>query len=185
VQKKVCYELFIYRNPDGLSELSPRRKAAVLPTKDANPKCILVIIADGFDEAETIILLSALRQAGLCVKSVGLTRGLVAGVHGIWLMPDMSFTDLEQLLQSMTISLAILPGGGQSLAKLETDPRVHKLLCQVLKEGGEIAAGPEGLHIVRPAVMGDNELDVYKPALLRDPAESFEAFAQSLIRRLL
>lgn len=158
-------------------------------TKDLAPRCALIIIAGGFDEPETIVWLSALRQAGLCAKSVGLTGGLISGAHGIGLRPDLTFVDLDHLLKTTTISLVILPGGEQGLAGLERDPRVYKLLRQAVAQGGQIVTGPEGLQIPRTAAVWNNgsgqTVDDQKgPVLLRDPAEPLEAFVQNLIRRL-
>lgn len=159
-------------------------------TKAANQRCVLIIIADGFEEVDTIVWLSGIRQAGLCVKSVGLTSGLVSGVHGIWLMPDLLLADLDHLLKTTGISLVILPRGEQSLARLEADPRVHKLLHQVVEQGGQIVTTSEGLPISQTAVAWDNvsgDTDDGQNGLilLHDPAISLEAFAQDLIRRLL
>lgn len=134
--------------------------------------------------------LSTLRQAGLCVKSVGLTSGLVSGVHGIRLMPDLAFADLESLLTTTAISLVILPGGKRSIARLEADPRVHGLLRQVVGHCGQIVTGPEGLSLSRIAATCRSEAGGTDPArepplLLHDLEKSPEVFAHDLIRRLL
>lgn len=158
-------------------------------TKVSNQRCVLIILADGFEEIETIIWLSTLRQAGLCVKSVGVTTGLLSGAHGIWLMPDLTFSDLENLIKTTTISLVILPGEEQSLARLEAEPRLYKLLHQVIEQQGQIVTSSEGLQILRAAAVWDNgpeEMghDREEPVLLRDLTRPVEAFAQELIRRL-
>lgn len=82
-------------------------------------------------------MLSLLRQAGLCVKSVSLTSGLVGGAHGVWLMPDLTLADLDRLTATTSINVVILPEGSQSLARLEADARVHRLLRQVAVRGGQ------------------------------------------------
>ncbi len=150
---------------------------------------IIILLADGFEETETIGFLSLLRQAGLCVKSVGLTSGLVSSAHGVWLMPDLTLTDIGRLSNTMSISMVILPEGSESLARLETDPRVHKLLRQVVAQHGQIATSREGLRIPRAAAIWINDLeatdaDQRMPVILRDPSQSLEDFAQGLIRRL-
>ncbi len=147
-----------------------------------------MFIADGFEEVETIVLLSALRQAGLCVKSVALINGLVGGAHGVWLMPDLILTDLD-LMDTTSINLVILPGGRRSLSRLEADPRVHQLLRQLVARRGQIATSTEGLRVPRAAAVWVNESgeandDGRTAVLLRDPGQSPEAFARDLIRRL-
>lgn len=157
-------------------------------TKASNQSCVLIITADGFEETETIIWLSTMRQAGICIKSIGLTSGLVSGAHGIWLRPDLAFADLDHWLNTWAISLVILPGGWRSLARLEADPRVHQLLRQVVVQRGQIVTGPEGLPIPRAALGGQEPGEVDKTlesaVLLRDPAKALEAFVQDLIWRL-
>lgn len=157
--------------------------------KDVGQKCALLIIADGFEEAETLVLLSALRQAGLCIKSVGLTNGLVSGAHGVWLMPDLALADLNRLMHMAAIRLIILPEGRQSLARLEADPRIHRLLRQVVAQHGQVATSSEGLRVPRAAALWVNEPgaaddDHRIPVLLRQPGQSLQSFAQDLIRRL-
>jgi putative intracellular protease/amidase len=150
---------------------------------------VLILISDGFEELETITWLTALRQAGLCVKTVGLTRGLVSGAYGIWLKPDLTFADLDHFLDTTSIRLVILPNGGQSLAGLEADPRVHKLLRQVVEQRGQIVTDPEGLPILRAAAVwgsesGEADDNPEASVLLRDQEKSPEVFALHLIRRL-
>ena len=157
-------------------------------TKDT--RCILMIMANGFEEIEAITLLSTLRQAGLCVKSVTLTSGLVGGAHGVWLMPDLALADLDRLLKTTPISLVILPAGKQSLTSLKMDPRVHRLLRQVVAQGGQIAAIPDGLVILQAAdICPDTSTEVGPhqegPILIRDPTTPPQTFAQVLIRRLM
>lgn len=157
--------------------------------EDVTQRCVLLIIADGFEELEAIVVLSTLRQAGLCVKTVGLTSGLVGGAHGVWLMPDLTLADIDLLTVSSSISLVVLPEGRQCLAKLEADPRVHKLLRQVVAQRGQIVTGPEGLGVPRAAAVwinrpGEIGDDQNAPVLLRDSQQSPEVFTQDLIRRL-
>jgi hypothetical protein len=115
---------------------------------------------------------------------------MVNGTHGVWVRPDMALSDLDRFLKTTTVSLVILPEGSQSLASLEIDPRVHKLLRQVVGQGGQIATSPEGLRILRAAAVWidkseDINDDLESPVLLRDLTKSPEAFAQELIRLLL
>ena len=161
-----------------------------MPTRDINQLfCVLIFIVDGCEEAETILLLSALRRAGVCIKSISLTSGLISGAHGIWLMPDLALADIDRLINTTPVKLIIVPEGGQNLAILKADPRVHKLLRQVVAQKGQIAVGPEGLQVLqaaglwvdKPGEIDDNDTPM---VLLRDPQKSLESFAQDLIRRL-
>lgn len=151
--------------------------------KDANHKgCVLVIIADGYDEKEAVAFLSLLRQAGVCVKSVGLTSGLASSAHGVRIKPDLTFADIEGFMDATPISIVILPEGGQNLARMENDPRVHRLLRRIVAQRGRIATGPEGLRIVRAAKVWGNEQR--EAVLARRPDQRPEAFARYLVARL-
>lgn len=150
---------------------------------------MLVIVADGFEETEVIAFMSILRQAGLCVKSVGLTSGLVSSIHGVWLMPDLTLADIDDLIDTKSVSAVILPGGRQNLSRLKADPRVHRLLRQVVAQRGRIVTNSEGLQVPRAAAIWTNapvEMDENPelPVLLRKPEQSPEAFAQYLAQRL-
>lgn len=149
----------------------------------------LVVIADGFEETAATVFISLLRQAGLYVKSVGLTKGLIGGAHGMWLMPDLTLTDLDLLINTMSICVVILPEGRQSLVKLETDLRVHRLLRQVVAQRGQIVTSREGVRVLQAAAMwGNEQVDANDDrgvlVILRDPGQSLEAFARDLVRRL-
>jgi hypothetical protein len=120
---------------------------------------------------------------------VGLTSGLIGSVHGVWIMPDLTLTDLDHSLDAMSISAVILPEGRQSLARLETDPRVHRLLRQAVAQRGRIVTGREGLRVLRAAGMWEGKPEGSNdgqevPVLLREPGQPLEALAQDLARRL-
>lgn len=169
--------------------IPPTEGLATLFIQDPKQKCALVIIADGFEETETIVFLASLRQAGLCVKSASLTSGLVGSVHGVRLMPDLTLADLDRLTDTAFISAVILSEGRQSLSRLEADPRVHRLLRRVIAQRGRIVTSREGLRVLRAAAVwvdepGEADDGQRMPVLLREPGQSPEAFARELIRRL-
>jgi len=158
-------------------------------TRDFSHSCALVVIAEGFEETDAIVLLSLLRQAGLCVKSVGLTSGLICSAHGVWVMPDLTLSDLDSLTRTTFVRAVILPQGNQGLGRLETDPRVHRLLRQVVAQHGLIVTSAEGLRVPRAAAIWDSELwepegDQRMPVLLREPGQSPETLVLELIRKL-
>ncbi|HMQ50992.1 MAG TPA: DJ-1/PfpI family protein [Anaerolineae bacterium] len=157
--------------------------------KDLIRRCVLILIADGFEETETITWLSLVRQAGLCIKSVGLTRGLVNGAHGISLKPDLALGELEPWLNTTAIRAVILPGGEASLARLEADPRTHKLLHRVIEQEGQIVTGPDCMPMIQAAVRRGSETgkvdDGAAPVLVCGPERSLETWAQDLVRRLI
>ncbi len=148
--------------------------------------CSLVLLADDFEEVEAIVVLSTLRQAGVCVKSVGLTGGFIRGAHGILVMPDLNMTDLSRSLDVKTVRLVMLPGDEYSLSRLGADPRVHLLLRQVIDQGGLVATGGSGIEMVRLA-LGYSESQQFERQLIQwlPLSQSIETFSQELVRKLV
>ena len=60
-----------------------------------NNDYIFVLWASEFEETTATIFVTELRQAGLPVKIVGLTRRISKGAHGLALVPDIT---LEQAI---------------------------------------------------------------------------------------
>ena len=121
-------------------------------------ECILVVITQGFDEAGTVTLISTLRQAGLCVKSLAMTNGLIDGTYGICVMPDLTLSDLDNLSKTTVVRAVILPESEQCLARLEVDPRLHYFLRKVLSLGGNIVVNAAGRRFLRKTSVGDPSL---------------------------
>jgi 4-methyl-5(b-hydroxyethyl)-thiazole monophosphate biosynthesis len=147
-----------------------------------------MILADGFEETQTVILLSLLREAGLCVKSVGLKGGLITSLHGISIKPDLTLTDLQTLRTTIQVSLVILPEGEQSLAKLKGDPRIHKLLYQTAHQQGQIVTSSAGLPVLQATRLSLDEENTtdnrfLHALILRDIKVPLETFAQNLINQ--
>ena len=179
----------IHRHNNKCKAITRPKKGNLLPTKTLLQRCILTVIAPGFDEADTIKLISILRQAGLCVKSMGMTSGLVSGAYGVCLMPDLTLSDLDSLAKTMTFSAVILPENRQCLARLEADPRLHNFLRQVWSQGGRIVAGAEGRQFLKTISAGDPGLfgssNGGEPLLLpRDQGQPIEALARDLLHRM-
>lgn len=147
--------------------------------------CVLTVISHGFDEMETIHLISTLREAGLCIKIVAATNGLVSGTYGVCLMPDLTFSDLDSLSKTVTFSVVILPENKQCLNKLESDPRLHNFLRHIASAGGRIVVGAEGRQFLKKlsvGVPGSGSNNDHEPLLLpREQGQSVEAFARDLM----
>ncbi len=161
-----------------------------MTTKTALQECILVIIANGFDELSTITLITSLRQAGLCVKSLGMTNGLTNGAYGICLMPDLTIANLENTARATLFRAVILPESEQCLAKLEVDPRLHYFLQRLLSQGGQIRVNSAGRQFLKKISVGDplgvlesNKGD--EPLLLsRDQGQSIDLFTRDILHRM-
>ena len=143
-------------------------------------------MTDGLEETEAIGILCRLRQTGLCIKSVGLTSGLVAGAHGILLKPDLTLADFESsALDMRAVKMVILTERNQGMVRLETEPRLHQLLLHTLMHGGYVAVDRDGQRIMKAIDVSADQLKAYREnrqILIRDWQHSVDAYASELIR---
>lgn len=155
--------------------------------KSSQQKCVLVLLADGFSETETVVILSTLRKAGIYAKSAGLTSGLISGAHGILIMPDFTLADLERSIDPTSLVMIVLPVGERNSSILEADPRVYRLLQQVITQKGLVVTNTRGVNILR-TLLGESDTEArgsHEQIIIRASLEQpIEEFARELVRRL-
>ncbi len=122
-------------NPSSSPSLSPRGGKAVIGGRGG--RGIYILIAPGFDEEFVASFLSQMRAAGLKVRLVGTSAGLISGQRGLTVRPDCSLNQLE--LQTEAPGLILLPGNLQAASELAADPRVHQLIRLTLRQSGYVA----------------------------------------------
>jgi len=83
---------------------------------------IFVMWGRNFEEASATIFVTELRQAGLCVKVVGLDGRYTAGEHGLALVPDLTLGQALPLAQRALC--VIVPCSGAWCQRLHNDPRI-------------------------------------------------------------
>jgi len=104
-------------------------------------KKVLLPLAAGFEEIETVTVVDVLRRAGLEVVTAGIGEGSLEGSRKVRVVPDMT---LEQALQQDFDAL-VLVGGQPGVNNLRADARVLALVCrmnQAHKIIGAICAAP-------------------------------------------
>jgi protein deglycase len=146
-------------------------------------KKAFILLAAGFDASSIIFTLDQLRRANFDVSLISLQRGLVQSSHGLWVKPDESLetVDLSHLPQ-----LVILPDGEQCATMLLRDPRVHRLLKQVVAQQGVVAALPASeLWLHRLSAMHDIPLNQFigKPPG-NGQGQAMAAFTEQLVAHL-
>jgi 4-methyl-5(b-hydroxyethyl)-thiazole monophosphate biosynthesis len=109
-------------------------------------KQVLVLLAPGFEEADGVAVIHALRQAGLAVAAVGLTANPVRGAFGMVLSPDLPISNVDVV----PVRAVVLPGGAPGARLLQAEPRVQDLLEGILDQGGCLVA----LGAACPLVLG-------------------------------
>ena len=99
-------------------------------------KRVLVLLAAGAEEMETVITVDVLRRGGLEVTLAGVEgAGPVTCSRGVKLVPDCA---LDQA--AGPFDLIALPGGAQGAEALAASPKVQALLREQDRRGGFIAA---------------------------------------------
>lgn len=104
-------------------------------------KKVLVPLADGFEEIETMTVVDVLRRAGVEVVIAGLREGILEGAHKIKLTPDT----LLARVQPENFDALVLVGGQPGVDNLRADSRVLEILRGMnakQKTIGAICAAP-------------------------------------------
>ena len=99
-------------------------------------KKVLVPIAPGFEEIETITVVDILRRAGAKVTIAATAKGIIKGSRGIKIEPD---TLLDSVLK-IEFDLICLPGGQPGTDNLKNDSRILNLLVKMFEQEKLIAA---------------------------------------------
>jgi 4-methyl-5(b-hydroxyethyl)-thiazole monophosphate biosynthesis len=99
-------------------------------------KTVLVTLAPGFEEIETITIVDILRRAGARVTMAATVAGVLEGSRGIKVEPD----ELLDNVMEKDFDLICLPGGQPGTDNLKKDLRVEKLLKKMHEENKYIAA---------------------------------------------
>ena len=99
-------------------------------------KKVLVVIAPGFEEIETITIVDILRRAGARVTLAGTVSGILNGSRNIKLEPDEILDNVGE----KEFDLFCLPGGQPGTENLKKDTRIEKILKRMQKQDKYIAA---------------------------------------------
>jgi putative intracellular protease/amidase len=139
----------------------------------------IIMITSGFEEESTVICLKQLRRAGLKVKLVALTAGMITGIHGLTVRPDCS---LGELSVEGRLRLMIIPGCQESTEMLLTDPRFHRLFTALAANKGRVAVMRTAENAFGRAGLPEM---LAEPHCVRQGNEGEESFIQCLIDDML
>jgi len=88
-------------------------------------KKVNVFLADGFEEIEGLTVVDLLRRAGIEVCTVSVTKDqLIHGAHGIHVVADMLFEEMESDMADMLV----LPGGMPGTTHLKDHAGLTELI---------------------------------------------------------
>lgn len=97
---------------------------------------VLVPMAPGCEDLETVTLIDILRRADVKVTTAGLDDKPVTGSRGTTFIPD---TTLDNVMD-VEFDLIALPGGLPGSDHLNNDTRIHQILRKTYERGHQVAA---------------------------------------------
>ncbi len=122
---------------------------------------ILLPIADGFEEIETIAVIDVLRRAGIEVVTAGLQSSMPRSVRGVQVITDKKFSDIRP----DDFDGIVLPGGDPGWRNLANSQRLLTILKDFNSKGKLVAAicmAPAVL--ARAGILEDRRATIYPGA---------------------
>lgn len=100
-------------------------------------KTIYVFLADGFEEVEALTPIDVLRRAGLQVVTVSIMEErIVTGAHGVPIVADCLFNDIDKQAADMLL----LPGGMPGASNLDAHDGLGELILEYASQNKPLAA---------------------------------------------
>lgn len=128
---------------------------------------VLIPLAEGFEELESVTLIDILRRAEITVVTASLSENTqVTASHGVRLVAD---TTLEAVIYD-DFDMIILPGGQPGTDNLNQDPHIHAVLKRLYQSGKTVAAICAAPLVLAHAGLLDGKIATCFPSVLM-PAE--------------
>jgi len=139
-------------------------------------KRVLVPLAEGFEELETVTIVDILRRAGVEVVVASLAGSPVTGAHGIRLSAD---TPLGALAEQ-EFDMIALPGGMPGAEHLKKDARIAEIIRRLHGKGRPVAAICAAPMVLAAAGVLDGRRATSYPGFLKD-AERTTVVADAVV----
>jgi len=97
---------------------------------------IIVPLAEGFEEIESLTVIDVLRRAGINVETVGIMGSVVSGSHGVRVMADKKLLEIN----ADEYDGIVLPGGSPGYLNLGKSSKIIEILRRFDSAGKLIAA---------------------------------------------
>ena len=124
----------------------------------------LLPLADGVEELEAVTVMDILRRAGWRVVAAGLRPGPVTAAHGVRLLPDANWDDLELA----AFDVLVVPGGTRGVAALRQDARVRAAVRAFFERNQFVAAICAGPLVLQDAGVLAGRRATCHPAVARE-----------------
>lgn len=99
-------------------------------------KKVLVTLAPGFEEIETITVVDILRRAGARVVLAATVEGPVEGSRGVSVLPDTLISQVDD----KEFDMIVLPGGQPGTTNLQNNETVKSIIHNMHRSGKQVAA---------------------------------------------
>ena len=107
---------------------------------------VAVLMAEGFEESETLTIVDILRRAGIHCNTFGFEEGFVKGMHKIYVKADRLFDETIK-----DYDVLVLPGGRPGGANLKDNPDVIEMVRYFDSRDKYIAAMCSGTVVLSDA----------------------------------
>lgn len=94
---------------------------------------VFVLWGEHFSESSAVLFVTMLREAGLCVKLIGLHGPQATGQSRILIQADLSVTAALDLADR--VCAIVMPCSQAALQRSSNDPRIHQLVQQATGNG--------------------------------------------------
>lgn len=140
---------------------------------------IFVLWGNEFEEATASIFITVLREAGLRVKVVGLTRPYICGSHGLVLLPDLTLDQALPLARNAVC--VIIPYTSCGIRRLKNDPRIREFCHRAYANQAKFVLGQlDGISITDLDLLPSSVSDF----LIYPDHENLVTFAQGIAKSL-
>jgi 4-methyl-5(b-hydroxyethyl)-thiazole monophosphate biosynthesis len=106
-----------------------------------------VLLADGFEEGESLFLADILRRTGVACDTVSIEEEMVRGCHDMYVKADRLVGDVDY----NDYDMVIIPGGMPGAANLAKSEPVLAWVRQFMKENKYVAAICAGPMVLKEA----------------------------------
>lgn len=124
-------------------------------------KKIVVFLAEGFEEIESVCVIDILRRAGIEVVTAGISPNPILGSRRIQVLADKSIDEVS----SEDFHMVVLPGGLPGVTNLEKDDRVIRFLKEMNAKEKYIAAICAAPKVLQKAGMTQGKKITSHPSL--------------------
>lgn len=107
---------------------------------------VAVLMAEGFEEGETITIVDILRRADITCHTFYMGEMLVKGMHNMYIQADKPFSD-----ELKEYDMIVLPGGRPGGKNLKEDPKVIEMVQYFNENNKYIAAMCSGTVVLSDA----------------------------------